>query len=99
MGGAIIRKKVDTLCSLLVKNAKVQEVSNDPIPNKISLVPLYFMAMMKCGAFRGGCDNRSDARCYVMQQLRQCSLDLTLRFLYPTMMSLSAMTPQVPPCF
>ena len=95
LGGATVRHKLDELAKLIVKNTKVQEVSNDPIPAKISLIPLYFMAMLKCSALRGGCDNRSDARCYVMQQLRQCSLDMMLRYLYPTMMSLSAISPQV----
>ena len=40
------------------------------------------MAMQKCSAFRGGCDNKSDNRCYAFQQLQQCSIDLLLRYLY-----------------
>ena len=35
--------------------------------------------MQKCSAFRGGCDNKSDNRCYAFQQLPQCSIEL----LYP----------------
>lgn len=96
-GPNTVRQKIHQLCISLVNSIRAQEkaISNEPIPSKISLLPLYFMAMQKCAAFRGGCDNKSDNRYYIFQQLRQCSIELMLRFLYPTMFSLSTMNDQV----
>lgn len=51
--------------------------------------------MMKCSALRGGTDNKSDNRVYAMQQLSQCSISTILRYLYPTLFSLSAMNDDV----
>ena len=51
--------------------------------------------MQKCSAFRGGCDNKSDNRCYAFQQLQQCSIDLLLHYLYPTLMDLTSMPSDV----
>ena len=44
------------------------------------------MALQKSGVLRGGCDQRSDARAYLMHQLRQSSLDVVVRFLYPLLL-------------
>lgn len=44
---------------------------------------------------RGGCEQRSDARAYLMHQLRQSSLDVVVRFLYPLLLDIADMDPQV----
>lgn len=49
------------------------------------------MAMQKCSACRGGCDDRSDLRCYALQQLHEVSVELALKYLYPALMDLTHM--------
>ena len=49
------------------------------------------MAMQKCSACRGGCDDRSDLRCYALQQLQEVSVELALKYLYPALMDLTHM--------
>ena len=51
--------------------------------------------MQKCSSCRGGCDDRSDLRSYAMQQLQECSIDLVLKYLYPSLMDLSNMSDDV----
>lgn len=53
------------------------------------------MAMQKCSACRGGCDDRSDLRSYALQQLQEVSVDLLLKYLYPALMDLSHMSEDV----
>ena len=53
------------------------------------------MALQKSGVLRGGSDQRSDARAYLMHQLRQSSLDVVVRFLYPLLLDIADMDPQV----
>ena len=53
------------------------------------------MAMQKCCCCRGGCDDRSDLRSYALQQLQECSIDLVLKYLYPSLMDLSSMSDDV----
>lgn len=45
MGGATVRKKIDRSCYTIVNGVKAQEanVSNEPIPSKVQLIPLYFV--------------------------------------------------------
>mgnify|MGYP004491185251 FL=1 len=55
------------------------------------------MAMQKCSACRGGCDDRSDLRCYALQQLQEVSVELALKYLYPALMDLTHMPEDVGP--
>lgn len=45
VGGATVRKKIDRACYSIVNGVKAQEasISNEPIPSKIQLIPLYFV--------------------------------------------------------
>ena len=53
------------------------------------------MAMQKGSCCRGGCDDRSGLRIYALQQLQECSIDLVLKYLYPSLMDLSNMSDDV----
>ena len=49
------------------------------------------MAIIKSGVLRGGNDQHSDARSYAMLQMKQCGLDIVLRYLYPLLLDIGNM--------
>ena len=53
------------------------------------------MAMQKSAVLRGGNDQHADSRAYLMHQLRQSSLDVVIRFLYPLLLDIADMDAQV----
>ena len=64
-----------------------------PIPETLSLLPLYTLAMMKNVAFRGGIDVHPDERVQAHHLINQMWVTTSKHFIYPRLFSLHDMEP------
>jgi protein transport protein SEC24 len=65
--------------------------SEKAIPDNLSLLPLYTLAMMKNVAFRGGTDVHPDERIQAHHLLNKMWVDVSKNFIYPRMFSIHDM--------
>jgi protein transport protein SEC24 len=65
------------------------------IPENLSLLPLYTLAMMKNVAFRGGTDVHPDERMQAHQTLNSLFVDRSKHFIYPRMFAIHNMDPSM----
>jgi len=70
-----------------------QQQGGEQLPESISLLPLYAMAMIKSPAFRGGEQVGFDERVNFLHCVNRMSLKNCILFLYPRLYELHSMTP------
>ena len=67
------------------------EEEEKPIPDHLSLFPLYVLALMKNAALRGGTDVHPDERIQTHFTVTNMDVAQTLRFIYPRLFSIHDM--------
>lgn len=67
---------------------------DDPLPENLKLLPLYFMSLVKNVAFRGGTDIHPDERIQAMHYLKSIWITEGNLYIYPKMFSIHNMNDQ-----
>lgn len=65
--------------------------SDEPIPENLSLLPLYVLALMKNVAFRGGTDIHPDERVQAFHLLQGMGVNEAKNYIYPRLFALHEM--------
>ncbi|KAK8795671.1 hypothetical protein WA158_000328 [Blastocystis sp. Blastoise] len=99
-GPSLTRQKIhQVILNVINKYAPYRDMNDmNYLPECLALLPLYIMSLQKHPAYRGGTDNRSDMRSFLLNQILVLSNENISIQLYPRLMCISTMIPECCTC-